>query len=122
MGRYVYNSGQVTQAIDRLNEAIKAVTDVNTEIQVGIDEINNATGAQCIEIDYSKLLQLQPMAEEVIEENVQEENKVTLKRDYLNKYMGFVLEDEKVASILESSLCISTDLGSSGLINCIVNG
>ena len=34
--------------------------------------------------------------------NVQEENKVTLKRDYLNKYMGFVIEDEKVVEILKS--------------------
>lgn len=85
MGRYVYNSGQVTQAIDRLNEAIKAVADVNTEIQVGIDEINNATGASCIEIDYSKLLQLQPMAEEVIEEDIRTiQSKVTVIEDYEN--------------------------------------
>lgn len=40
------------------------------------------------------------MADEYV--NVQEENKVTLKRDYLNKYMGFVIEDEKVVEILKS--------------------
>lgn len=85
MGRYVYNSGQVTQAIDRLNEALKCVADVNTELQVGINEINNATGAQCIEIDYSKLLQLQQMAEEVIEEDIRTiQSKVTVIEDYEN--------------------------------------
>ena len=40
------------------------------------------------------------MADEYV--NIQEENKVTLKRDYLNKYMGFVIEAETVVEILKS--------------------
>ena len=85
MGRYTYNATQVTQAIDELNDALSSLSNVTTEIQSGIDTINNSNGSNCIEIDYSKLLQLQTMAEEVIEEDIRTiQEKVTVIEDYEN--------------------------------------
>ena len=59
MGRYVYDSSLVTQAIDKLNDAIKSLTDVTSEIQAGVNTINGARGSNCIDVDYTKILQLQ---------------------------------------------------------------
>ena len=85
MGRYTYNSGKVTQAIDELNDALSSLSNVTTEIQAGINTINNANGSACIEIDYSKLLQLQTLAEDVIEEDIRTiQSKVTVIEEYEN--------------------------------------
>lgn len=85
MGRYVYDASLVSQAIDELNRAINSLSDVNTEIQAGINTINSATGANWIDVDYSKLLQLQTTAEDVIEEDIRViQEKVTVIEDYEN--------------------------------------
>ena len=85
MGRYVYDSSLVTQAIDKLNDAIKSLTDVTSEIQAGVNTINGARGSNCIDVDYTKILQLQTTAEEVIEEDIRTiQSKVTIIEDYEN--------------------------------------
>lgn len=70
MGRYTYNSSVVSNAISELNDAIKSLANVTAEIQAGINTITNANGARAIDVDCSKLLKLQEMAEEVIEEDI----------------------------------------------------
>ena len=70
MGRYTYNSSAVSNALAELNDAINSLANVTTEIQNGINTITSANGAQAIDIDCSKLLQLQTLAEDVIEEDI----------------------------------------------------
>ena len=85
MGRYTYNSSTVTNAVAELNAAMNSLANVTTEIQNGINTITNATGAQCIEIDYSKLLQLQTLAEDVVDEDIRTiQQKVTIIEEYEN--------------------------------------
>lgn len=85
MGRYTYNSGAVSNAIAELNDAINSLSNVTAEIQSGINTITNANGARAIDIDCSKLLQLQTMAEDVIEEDINTiKQKVTIIEEYEN--------------------------------------
>ena len=83
MGRYVYDASLVTQALDELNSAVNSLADINTEIQSGINTINSATGANCIDVDYTKLLELKTLAEDVVEEDIRTiQEKVAIIEDY----------------------------------------
>ena len=85
MGRYTYNSSAVSNALAELNDAINSLANVTTEIQNGINTITSANGAQAIDIDCSKLLQLQTLAEDVIEEDINTiKQKVTIIEEYEN--------------------------------------
>ena len=85
MGRYTYNSSAVSNALAELNDAINSLANVTTEIQNGINTITSANGAQAIDIDCSKLLQLQTLAEDVIEEDINTiKQKVTVIEEYEN--------------------------------------
>lgn len=85
MGRYTYNSSVVANAISELNDAIKSLANVTPEIQAGINTITNANGARAIDVDCSKLLKLQEMAEEVIEEDIKTiQAKAQVIEDYEN--------------------------------------
>lgn len=85
MGRYTYNSSVVSNAISELNDAIKSLANVTPEIQAGINTITNANGARAIDVDCSKLLKLQEMAEDVIEEDIKTiQSKVQVIEDYEN--------------------------------------
>ena len=85
MGRYTYNSSVVSNAISELNDAIKSLANVTPEIQAGINTIKNANGARAIDLDCSKLLKFQEMAEEVIEEDIKTiQSKAQVIEDYEN--------------------------------------
>lgn len=85
MGRYVYDANLVTQAIDKLNQAISSLADVNTEINSGLSTISSATGGQYISIDSQEVLKFQELAEDVIEEDITTiQEKVTIIEDYEN--------------------------------------
>ncbi len=85
MGRYKYNGTLVSNALDELNSAVSTLADVTTQIQSGISTINSATGSGCIDVDYSSLLTVQEIGEEVIEEDIRTiQEKVTTIEDYEN--------------------------------------
>ena len=88
MGRYVYDASRVTQTLEELNDAIDILSNVTTEIQAGLNVIDNAKGSHYIEINASartSLLGLQAKAEEVIEEDIKTiQSKVTAIEEFEN--------------------------------------
>ena len=55
MARYTYNASLVSQTIETLNDACKALDQTNVDIQKGIDMICNAHGAENININFSPI-------------------------------------------------------------------
>ena len=67
MARYTYNSGLVTQTIDKLYSACDSLDNTNVDIKKGIDMIYNARGAENINIDFTPIIGFQSSVVEYIE-------------------------------------------------------
>ena len=67
MSRYTYNSGLVTQTLEKLSSACDALDATNVDIQKGIDMIENARGAVNMQVDYSVITGYQSQVIEYID-------------------------------------------------------
>lgn len=83
MGRYVYDASLVKQTIEELNNALKKLDSVSSNMKAGINTIRSANGSQYIEFDESKLLALQEEAEAAIETDIKTiQGKATMIEEY----------------------------------------
>lgn len=83
MGRYVYDASLVKQTIEELNNALKKLDSVSSDMKAGINKIRSANGSQYIEFDESKLLALQEEAEAAIETDIKTiQGKATMIEEY----------------------------------------
>lgn len=67
MARYTYNASLVSQAIEELSSACKALDSTNGEIQKGISTVSSARGAENIDVDFSYITNYQSQVIEYIE-------------------------------------------------------
>lgn len=56
MGRYTYDAGKVSTAIDELSTACNALKNTEGDIEKGIKVIQNSRGAEFIQVDFSTIL------------------------------------------------------------------
>ena len=67
MARYTYNASLVSQAIEELSSACKALDSTIGEIQKGISTVSSARGAENIDVDFSYITNYQSQVIEYIE-------------------------------------------------------
>ena len=109
MARYTYNESLVSQSIEDLSLACKALDNTNSDMQKGINTVVNARGAENIDVDFTFITNYQSQVVEYIETMSKE---ISSKAQEIEEYQSAPWYKKLFATIGMGALKLFEGLGS----------